>query len=113
MNEFICEVELPGWSDDKPFCAKLRRPSLLDMAASGHTPNELMASARRLFCEGCDAQLPLDELGRLLCSVAQKALVEPSYAQLEEMRCNLTDMQLMAIYGFAQSGVRALECFRP
>ena len=112
MNESIVMVQLPGWTDDKPFEAKLRRPSLLDMAARGYIPNELMGSARRLFCEGCDADLPLDELGRLLISVAKRALVEPTWEELEQSGTGLTDIQLTAIYGFAQAGVRALDCFR-
>lgn len=112
MNTAIQTVELPGWTEDEPFVAKLRRPSLLDMAARGYIPNELMISARKLFCEGCDADLPLDELGRLLVSVAKRALVEPTWDELEQSDRGLTDIQLTAIYGFAQAGVRALDCFR-
>ena len=105
-------VQLPGWEDDRPFEAVLRRPSLLTMAAEGSIPNELIGAAQRLFCEGYDTSLPLDQLGRLLRRIAAEALVEPTLDQLEAAGIRLTDMQLAAIYNFSQAGVRALEPFR-
>lgn len=111
LSPFV-EAELPGWDEERPFRAKLRRPSVLTMAATGMIPNELMSAAQKLFCEGADAALPLDQLGRLLRSVAEAALVEPTLAELEAADCTLTDMQLAAIYSFTQAGVRALEPFR-
>lgn len=115
MKANICavqRVELPGWCDDVPFTATLRRPSLLTMAAQGAIPNELMGAAQKLFGEGFDAVMPLDSLGRLLRAIAKDALVEPTLEELEAQDAYLTDMQLAAIYTFAQSGVRALEPFR-
>ena len=105
-------MELPGWNDEAPFIARLRRPSLLAMAAQGVIPNELLTAAQGLFSEGYDAKMPLDQLGKLLISVARAALVEPEYDQLAESGVSLTDVQLAAIYSFTQSGVRALEPFR-
>ena len=105
-------VQLPGWEDEHPFEAVLRRPSLLTMAAEGSIPNELIGAAQKLFCEGYDASLPLDQLGRLLRRIAAEALVEPTLEQLEAQGSRLTDMQLAAIYNFSQAGVRALEPFR-
>lgn len=114
MNRYnaVTRAELPGWQDDQPFEAVLRRPSLLTMAAEGSIPNELIGAAQKLFCEGFDTALPLDQLGRLLRRIAAEALVEPTLEQLEDEGCRLTDMQLAAIYNFAQAGVRALEPFR-
>lgn len=106
------QAELPGWDDEHPFRAVLRRPSLLTMAAEGSIPNELIGAAQKLFCEGYDTALPLDQLGRLLRRIAAEALVEPTLEQLEAQGCRLTDMQLAAIYNFSQAGVRALEPFR-
>jgi len=105
-------VQLPGWEDEHPFNAVLRRPSLLTMAAEGSIPNELIGAAQKLFSEGYDTALPLDQLGRLLRRIAAEALVEPTLEQLEAEGCRLTDMQLAAIYNFTQAGVRALEPFR-
>jgi len=108
----LCRVELPGWQDDCPFEAVLRRPSLLTMAAEGSIPNELLGAAQKLFCEGYDTAMPLDRLGRLLRCIAAEALAEPTLEQLEAEGCRLTDLQLAAIYNFSQAGVRALEPFR-
>ena len=107
-------VDLPGWNegDSQPFRVTMRRPSLLSMAAAGRIPNELMAAAQQLFCEGYTENLPLDQLGKLLLAVAKEALVDPAYEELEAAGCDLTDMQLAAIYSFAQAGVRALLPFR-
>ncbi len=114
MNRYnaTTRVELPGWEDDQPFEAVLRRPSLLTMAAEGNIPNELIGAAQKLFCEGYDTTLPLDQLGRLLRRIAAEAMVEPTLEQLESEGCRLTDLQLAAIYNFSQAGVRALEPFR-
>jgi len=115
MKANICavqQVELPGWKEGIPFKAELRRPSLLSMAAQGVIPNELLSAAQKLFGEGFDAKMPLDELGKLLRTVAREALVNPTLDELEEQGCFLTDVQLASIYSFAQAGVRALEPFR-
>lgn len=104
-------LELPGFRDGETLSVRVRRPSLLAMAAGGTIPNELLGCARRLFCEGVSDSLPLDQLGRVLISVARQALVEPTYDQLAEAGCELTDMQLSAIYAFSQTGVRSLACF--
>lgn len=108
----VTEVELPGWTDDAPLRATLRRPSLLSMAAKGELPNELLSAAQKLFSEGFSPSLPLDKLGGVLRTVAEAALVEPTLAELERGGCELTDTQLAAIYNFAQGGARALLPFR-
>lgn len=108
----LSRVQLPGWDEEHPFEVVLRRPSLLTMAAEGSIPNELIGAAQKLFSEGYDTALPLDQLGRLLRRIAAEAMVEPTLEQLEAEGCRLTDMQLAAIYNFSQAGVRALEPFR-
>ena len=114
MNRYnaTTRVQLPGWQDDQPFEAVLRRPSLLTMAAEGSIPNELLGAAQKLFSEGYDTTMPLNQLGKLLRRIAAEALAEPTLEQLEAEGCRLTDMQLAAIYNFTQAGVRALEPFR-
>ncbi|MDD6395130.1 MAG: hypothetical protein PUB37_02970 [Firmicutes bacterium] len=105
-------VMLPGWEADTEFEAVLRRPSMLALAAAGVIPNELLSCARRLFDEGISGELPMDELGRVLGIVAENSLVSPTLAELEESGVGLTDLQLAAIYNFAMTGVRSLQCFR-
>lgn len=105
-------VLLPGWEENSEFEAVLRRPSILALAAGGVIPNELLACAKKLFDEGVGGEIPLDELGRILNIIAENALVSPTLAELEESGVALTDIQLAAIYNFAMTGVRRLECFR-
>jgi hypothetical protein len=102
-------VELPGW-DDKPFVARLRRLSILQVASAKDFPNELLGSVEKLMRAGSKPdQLPADEMGRLLAFIAEKCLVEPAYKDVKDM---LTDEQLSAIFTYAQAGVRALATFR-
>ncbi len=108
----VSRQELPGWEDNKPFAAKLRRVSLLTMAAAGAIPNELLSAAQRLFGEGFSDSIPLDKLGTLLRAIAAEALVEPTMQQLEDSGLELTDVQLAAIYNYTQLGARALLPFR-
>ena len=105
-------VSLPGWEENTEFEAVLRRPSMLSLAAAGTIPNELLACAKKLFNEGISGDLPLDELGRILGIIAESSLVSPTLSELEESGLGLTDLQLAAIYNFAMTGVRSLECFR-
>lgn len=113
MNcDTVFDVELPSFSGEGSVKAKLRRPSLLSLAAEGLIPNELLACARELFNEGGKAQIQLDELGRLLVIFAKSALAEPTFDELCSQGITLTDEQLSAIYAFAQGGVRALLPFR-
>lgn len=111
-NSATFDVCIPSFSGDGSMNVRLRRPSLLTLAARGVIPNELLACARELFNEGGKARIPIDELGRLLLIFAQNSLVSPSYEELEEQGISLTDEQLSAIYAFAQGGVRALLPFR-
>ncbi len=111
MCDTVFDVSLPSFSGEGSFEAKLRRPSLLSLAAKGMIPNELLACARELFNEGGRAQIQLDELGRLLLIFAQASLVSPTYEEICDKGITLTDEQLSAIYAFAQGGVRALLPF--
>lgn len=112
FGDGVFDVSLPDSSGQGTVNVKLRRPSILALAAHGMIPNELLACARELWSEGGKAQIPLDELGRLLLIFAEHSLVSPTYEELEEKGIILTDEQLSAIYAFAQGGVRALLPFR-
>ena len=45
-------VELPSFSENSKFIAKLRKPSLLGIVKSGKVPNELLVEANKLFANG-------------------------------------------------------------
>lgn len=109
-------VELPPFGEDLPFVAKLRRPSLLALARQGKIPNDLLNTATELF-EGKSRENKVDtELLRQLYDVidilCEAAFVEPSYATLKENGIELTDEQMIAVFNYTQSGVRALKAFR-
>ena len=118
MNEYrenmqrVFDVKLPDWSGEGTVSVRLRRPSLLTMAAQGDIPNELLGAAQRLFDGEPPTALPVAEMGRMMVAVAKAALVEPTYEQLCADGGSLTDIQLAAVYGFSQAGVRALLPFR-
>ncbi len=111
-SDTVFDVAIPSFSGEGAVKVKLRRPSLLSLAAEGMIPNELLACARELFNEGGKAQIQLDELGRLLVIFAKNSLVSPTFDELCQQGITLTDEQLSAIYAFAQGGVRALMPFR-
>ena len=113
-------VELPGWDQDQPFYARLRRVSLLNLIERGELPNELLKIAHKLttakqgrfnpFTDSTPEELV--EFTRLLHNFARAALVEPTYQELEENGIFLTDLQLTAIFQYCQKGVQALALFR-
>ena len=113
-------VELPGFAKDKPFVARLKRPSMLAMTKSGKIPNDLLVEANKLFVNGTASvatQQQMDDkmmnnLFSILEIVCQESFVEPTYNQLKEAGIELTDEQQMFIFAYAQRGVEALKPFR-
>lgn len=109
-------VELPPFSDEIPFVARLVRPSLLGLVQNGKIPNRLLSRATALFNGTAtmdeDDENTLVELIELLSLFASESLVEPSYQDIKDAGINLSDDQLMTIFNYAQEGVKALENFR-
>lgn len=111
-------IELPGFVPDKPFFARVKRPSLMALASSGKIPNSLMSQATDIFAKGANAMVGTNstvikdvyDVVKIVCSAA---LVEPSMQQLNENGIELTDEQLMAIFSYTQEGIKALERFFP
>lgn len=98
-------VELPGWSRDEPFVARLRRVSLRRMIQAGEIPNELLAVAHAAMTGQRPAAGDPDQMPRFLAfleKVAQAALIEPTYEDVAEY---LTEDQLIAIFAWATRGV--------
>ena len=124
LKEYVrgMKVELPPFVKGKGerFVVRLRRPSAATLL-SGGVPNGLMHCALQLFSsEDFDEEKKLDnELlediqnsHEVLCYVAEKALVEPTYKEITELGIELTDEQLTAIYTFVMTGVNDLKFFR-
>lgn len=106
-------IELPGWTEEKPLVARLRRASLTGMIRAGKIPNPLIGAAQRLY-EGARSRATADfgDAARVMRIVVHDALVEPSEDALEEAGIELTEQQVDAIYLYAIQGPRALERFR-
>lgn len=110
-------VRLPDFAEGQPFVAKLRRPSMLILAKSGKIPNALLGTANELFMKGSGG-LDTDDPSMLgnfydTCKViCEASLIEPTLDDIEAAGLELTDNQLMAIFSYSQSGVKALEPFR-
>lgn len=102
-------IELPSFdgSVDKPFVARVRRPSLLTLCANETIPNTLLSKAQAIY-EG-DKKGSIKEFAEVLHTIAKVALVEPAYDDVKDF---LTDEQLTAIFNYTQVGVKALEPFR-
>ena len=110
-------VRLPDFADGQPLVARMRRPSMLMLAKAGKIPNQLLTSAANLF-NGTSAQPSnvgndtLSQMFDIMMIICQESLIEPTYAEIEEAGLELTDDQMMAIFNYTQTGVRALNNFR-
>lgn len=120
-NKAVIELTLPGYTVGDDITVGVRRPSIMDLAATGKIPNPLMAAASKLFKDGAldtittklkDDGKDMKEFAEVLHCVAKAALVQPTYDQLEEAGIPLTDVQLMMIYDFVLDGVDRYSTFR-
>ena len=109
-------VELPEFAEGQPFVARLKRPSIMDMARSGKIPNALLVRANELFTNSAglnpNEQNMMSELMDVMEAIAEESFVEPTYQEIKESGITLTDQQLMAVFSYTQNGVKALENFR-
>lgn len=110
-------VRFPDFAEGQPFVARVRRPSMLVLAKSGKIPNSLLSTAGELFARG-GAALDSDDKNMLsnfydTCRIiCEAALVQPTLAEIEGAGMYLSDDQLMAIFNYTQTGVKALTSFR-
>lgn len=110
-------VRFPDFAEGQPFVARVRRPSMLVLAKSGKIPNALLVSANELFSNGSggmdsDNKDMLSEIYSIMEIVCESALKEPTYQQIKDAGMELSDNQMMAIFNYTQTGVKALESFR-
>lgn len=106
------EVELPGFTAGETISVRLRRPSLMLLAAEGKIPNSLLAAVEELFEKGDKNTVSFKERAEIFRIVAMASLVSPSWEELQSAGVNLTDLQLLYIYNFSQTGVDTLRRFR-
>lgn len=110
-------VQLPEFSPNQPFVARLKRPSILAMAKNGKIPNKLLVKTNELFTNDSMALNSSDEnmLGEIfdvIDVIAEEVFVEPTYDEIKEADVELTDEQYMFIFNYCQTGVKNLENFR-
>ena len=109
-------IRLPDFTKDQPLIVRVKRPSLLALAANGKIPNSLLTTAGQLFTGGkeldSDNNDMLSDIYEVCRMMAEATLIEPTLAEIEGAGLSLTDEQLMAIFNYTQSGVDALKSFR-
>lgn len=110
-------VRFPDFAEGQPFIARVRRPSMLILAKQNKIPNSLLAAAGSLFAKG-GAGMNTGDVNMLkdvydICKIiCEASLVQPTLKEIEEAGVELSDDQLMAIFNYTQTGVKALESFR-
>lgn len=109
-------VEFPPFAEGQPFVARIGRPSMLVLAKEGKIPNELLNTANNLFVNGkpdihrnMDVLESVYDLMEVFC---EACFLEPTYKEIKDAGIQLTDEQLMFVFNYAQTGVKALEPFR-
>jgi hypothetical protein len=110
-------IALPEFDEGQPLVVRVKRTSLLALMSKGKIPNSLKVKANELFAGGtatldADDDAMLNDLHEILEIFAEATLVEPTYNQIKEAGVELTDDQLMTLFGYSQKGVKALESFR-
>jgi hypothetical protein len=100
-------VELPGFDTDKPFVAKLKRVSLLDLVGSETLPNTLLGAVQEIY-EG-KQRADIKKYADVLNVIASAALLEPVYEDVKDI---LTAEQKVAILSYTTHGVSGLLPFR-
>lgn len=113
-------AELPAFEDGTPFIAELKRPNMFFLMAQNKIPNTLMSVVMDVFQKGkgnevvnnaMDNPKELQELINLMIIIAKESLVNPSYTDLENAGITLNEMQLSALFTYAQGGVKSIENF--
>lgn len=110
-------VRFPDFGDGQPFVARVRRPSMLVLAKQGKIPNTLLTTAGELFSKGgsgldADNENMLGDMYGIMEVIATAALIQPSMEEIKSVGLELSDDQMMAIFNYTQTGVKALESFR-
>lgn len=110
-------VKLPDFSEGQPFYARLRRPSLMNMARKGMIPNDLLVTANELFTNkavnvvNVQDEKFMERMFGVMDTMCEAVFVEPTYKELVDAGIELTDEQYMFVFTYTQQGVNALKPF--
>lgn len=113
-------IDIPGFMPGETITVRVKPISMVELVKSGKIPNALLKEATQLFSDnksGMSDQSMIEILGgesgskllEIIDTVAEAALVEPSYSEVKDM---ITDDQKMAIFNFTQGEVKDLKSFR-
>jgi len=115
-------VELAPFENGKPFVARVRVPSLVEIYRLGKIPNTLIVEVRKYFDtlekdENNNVTINFaDKRARNLMNLALKmadvVLIEPSMKELRGAKIRLSDMQLLSIYNYVDKKVSEMIPFR-
>lgn len=111
-------VELPPFAEGQPFFAMLRRPSMMGLVKSKKIPNRLLITANKLFEEGVQGSFDsldekaLDDMMDVMEVICEASFVSPTYKEIKDNGIELTDDQLLFVFGYSQTGVNQLNSFR-
>lgn len=107
-------VMFPPFSENKPFVARVKRPSMMVLMKTGKIPNSLLTAASALFSGDMktenDSEAYKDILG-VIEVLAEASFLEPTWSELQEAGIELTDEQYTFLFNYIQRGVKALEPF--
>lgn len=115
-------VELAPFENGKPFVARVRVPSLVEIYRLGKIPNTLIVEVKKYFDtlekdENNNVAINFaDKRARNLMNLALKmadvVLIEPSMKELRGAKIRLSDMQLLSIYNYVDKKVSEMIPFR-
>lgn len=109
-------VELPSFTKDTQFIARMKRPSIMGLIKNGSIPNNLLRAANSLFTGKTEEEAEIDDsflkdLLGVIDVLADAAFVEPKYSDMKNAGIELTDEQYMFIFNYTQKGIKDLEPF--
>lgn len=108
-------VRFPMFGEGQPFVARIKRPSMMALAKSGKIPNALLKTANSLFNgDGLNEknETALKDVFAVMDVICEACFVEPTYQEIKEAGIELTDEQLLFVFNYTQTGVKALQPFR-
>ena len=91
---------------------ELKPASVMELAAKGTLPNELLGAVTSLFNKGLGSEVELKKKYEAMREIARSVMASPTLEDLEKEDIKLTDKQLTEIYIFAMNGVKSLKAFR-
>ena len=114
-------VEIPDWEPGKTINVRLRVIDVTPlMMETGTIPDELSVEVANMMEKGeevdpeklgTDAKMNPTSFLPVLTAIAKEALVEPTYAEIEEIY-PLTMQQKLAIFKFVTGGIEQIKPFR-